>query len=1540
MACDIEITYKNEKINKNKHIGSEQELDEFLSKNRMLLEKRLGPGRAKIFSYTLPENSVEAIRKMEEQTSRLKSAITWNKTHVGTTNLWRVIGNIGNVSTPIKIYPGSIQLTKEEITKNRKNGVLMPQDIGQVVESLTYSGLFNEPAKNLDYMSVGLQDSFKNLAIENGRKLRTWIIDKYFQKTKDQANFEEQFKNRVRTQVDVSTRDFNSSLREAINTGNFVDYHGNKIDSANIDTIEAKADLVIIDDDGLIHVFDIKTTGLTPGNSLDIQSFVQNHDDYVAQVTTYSEIIRQGPKDNSGNLTNRLSMGKPGIIVLPYIIAPNSDPNNPIRMNSNVSNLVFNPNNIYEIDAKDKYFTYIQSYFWTIPTVTNETMEKVSEFGKEAFPNSRVSEQVKANKATLDFYSNKLIHPIPENTTNKELKEALRKGHKHYFRENLKNGLYVYRTATTQKELIENEYDADGRITKSSPLQKYIDRINSDKALTFNNFSSSLQEAMSKRSIPDLENLIRALAPSNAHRMLHVFKRFISNGWKFKANDVANSNGILIFEKGNNIEIIVVDTGNNINYKSKLALGSSIAGNYIPDSQLTDNRVILENVYGNQMLMKACALVATDPAITSGKKILQISALNFNQSTIYTETGYKLIQSYNMIAREHNKRDPEHRMRMLGYMTFREDTEALIEIANEYLGAIDPSLTISPKRQYQTIEEEIESRIRRLKAENLELTDIRDKGYGTNKWDAFAYLSRALLSAKSIFVSQEEDLGKLFNGIALTGIEASSFNNSSSAIAKQLAEVTSRFFMEARMQFYDEQFEWSKALAEAEEEAGWTGTTGNEWSFFKNWLLLDENGNIDEKFRIRPIDQIRGEKNKKAAELLLRLLAKHRWPDYTEADIQNAIDDERYYELPLVKAGMLEQIWNGNGFRDTVKTAWRRLGTMTNQLVHGKEITEKTREEFEKIDLQKVPDMVWEDESERADKLLDPTSPKYWGVKSCEQNLDFLVLTAIASGIKSETSIRYMPIYTSMLVVCDYMSKIEGMNIQNIRAAVDKYIRSKVFDRDIRDFENKPIAAALGLLKSITASVALAWNTRGLFRESLGGIKKHINRFLSGIENKIDNFGVENIITGDAFEEAYTDVLGNTIDNLGIFSFYNQLNSIYGMVNFSYDEMANESRLHQWTILGIVGDKKMATATAPDFLHRMAILAGHLKTIGAFDAYSLDENGKLKYDMTKDQRFQVWLKYKDNENEIPADKRAQFVKEKQVYENELNDWKKMPSYSYLKYGDMLPQALCNQHILGIKSYADMLYGNYDTETQALIQRQTLGSLFFQYKTYGLAQAAGWFQESKNTNEGLSMHYFYNDKGEKMVKIPKDPTSQFGEWEEKPESEVTEEEWKNGATYLVQLGGLVSQGKLSTDIALLGHLLSLDMKGFNELWNNNPLYRANLLISLLDLFELLIVGLITSLIYNKDKVPIYKQSAFNRWTYGVLMGAAQDGPLFQTIYGITGNGLPPVLGMLQNYVKTANSVIAGNTNILYALTNTFGMTREISNIFRKELQNQK
>ncbi len=56
----------------------------------------------------------------------------------------------------------------------------------------------------------------------------------------------------------------------------------------------------------------------------------------------------------------------------------------------------------------------------------------------------------------------------------------------------------------------------------------------------------------------------------------------------------------------------------------------------------------------------------------------------------------------------------------------------------------------------------------------------------------------------------------------------------------------------------------------------------------------------------------------------------------------------------------------------------------------------------------------------------------------------------------------------------------------------------------------------------------------------------------------------------------------------------------------------------------------------------------------------------------------------------------------------------------------MPQALSPMETARVKNFADTQYGNYDDETKSLIQKQTLGSLFFQYKTYGLAQFQLWF----------------------------------------------------------------------------------------------------------------------------------------------------------------------------------------------------------------------
>jgi hypothetical protein len=73
--------------------------------------------------------------------------------------------------------------------------------------------------------------------------------------------------------------------------------------------------------------------------------------------------------------------------------------------------------------------------------------------------------------------------------------------------------------------------------------------------------------------------------------------------------------------------------------------GDSILGNYERNSIATDSRVIMDNSYGNLMLMKACALLAIDPELTSNKKVTSIRALNFHNARVYEENPSRLITS-------------------------------------------------------------------------------------------------------------------------------------------------------------------------------------------------------------------------------------------------------------------------------------------------------------------------------------------------------------------------------------------------------------------------------------------------------------------------------------------------------------------------------------------------------------------------------------------------------------------------------------------------------------------------------------------------------------------------------------------------------------------------------------------------------------------------------------------------------------------------------------------------------------------------------
>ena len=115
-------------------------------------------------------------------------------------------------------------------------------------------------------------------------------------------------------------------------------------------------------------------------------------------------------------------------------------------------------------------------------------------------------------------------------------------------------------------------------------------------------------------------------------------------------------------------------------------------------------------------------------------------------------------------------------------------------------------------------EELIQKKLNLLRAKNRDLYDIRGKEYGRPEWDALAYLERALLSIHNFRVFQEKDLGKILNGIALTGIDMRSFGSSTSPLARQAAELMSYYRMSARLKFLQDQTKWSSLLEAAYKE--------------------------------------------------------------------------------------------------------------------------------------------------------------------------------------------------------------------------------------------------------------------------------------------------------------------------------------------------------------------------------------------------------------------------------------------------------------------------------------------------------------------------------------------------------------------------------------------------------------------------------------------------------------------------------------------------------------------------------------------------
>lgn len=129
---------------------------------------------------------------------------------------------------------------------------------------------------------------------------------------------------------------------------------------------------------------------------------------------------------------------------------------------------------------------------------------------------------------------------------------------------------------------------------------------------------------------------------------------------------------------------------------------------------------------------------------------------------------------------------------------------------------------------------------------------------------------------------------------------------------------------------------------------------------------------------------------------------------------------------------------------------------------------------------------------------------------------------------------------------------------------------------------------------------------------------------------------------------------------------------------------------------------------------------------------------------------------------------------------------------------------------------------------------------------------------------------------------------------------------------------------------------MDQETLNYIWHD-PIKKANLVLFFSDMILMSLVAFLINLMFmgftgteDKDEMTseLRKRGGLLAWSYGVLHGSTQDGPVNQIIASLFNTFDPPAYTALQTLYKTTKGMVLGNISGLEWLERNFGATREL------------
>lgn len=1269
-------------------------------------------------------------------------------------------------------------------------------------------------------------------------------------------------------------------------------------------SLNGRIDLLVIDEWGRAHIYDYKVSRKIPGNWNETSNAIRREKDWwhstkirnaTYQQAFYNVMLQQwGVNVASCNIV-------PIKLDLTY---ENAEAKATIKSIDKI-NFESIASSIPGTTAGAVYNNVSHIVPVASAIVESETFRRIKEMHHEYFPSVVRSEERASRDADyLKDEHNGFWWKVNESS-------AYRSKGKYCFREQELSGKnLVY--ADTKEQLFEK-------------IDKYVEDVKKIRASELTDLANLVVEIINGNG--DWKDISKNISDSKKYWIENQFKKYLVQKWNFIYDPELNRAGYFIFsDNAGHTEIIKV-TNKAVFDENKLSMGTSILGNTTEDMYI-DRKHTLSSSNGNLELMEVMLYLSENPEFFEKNPITEIRCINpwYAQETIVT--GSQLVKNYRDLRRS----NPKVKSKDISTNIFWDDHAAMIYLANSKLSLIGESLVQEINPEIEFTQDWINAEIKSLRGRYDKLSKTDSPDYTDPVWQAYLYLQRAQLALNGIRLQNEINIGNWRSGVSPTGLNISSAQLSPSANIRFFADVHDQYVAEVRQKIVKQGLAMQEAFKAFYEEHGQIRAIGGEANWFRDWFKQNPDGTLHKSFTLKEPSEIQGTKARKALEMFLDTMWHIRHPDASDEETQRAKEDlyGEYYQVPLTEAVMTRQLKESIREEGFFKGVWRSFKNKVKEVttladgVFAEDVALK--QEFE-LNNARLYNKFELSNSQREKKLTEH------GTGSFETDLESVFNQALVAYVKQEVSKKYVPIFNAMRAGLVYASQQGGNNLQDVITAFDKMVKSKFYGENIMDKNLQGIYKVLAVMKSAFSTLTLGLSVRSFLREILQGTWIGLSR--SGVE-VIDGVNMKTYIKGA------THVIQEAHKNITNVSLLQQLNALYGMANYSLNNIPYMRKSNFLGIRNWSSDTLFLTASSPDFQHRMAILVAKMMGDGCWEAHSLDENGNLKYDMSKDERFKIYLSG-DTSNE-------QYLYQKALYDAYLEEWNRIgytkEDGTPLQANDPLPQAYPPKEGQRLKNHADLLYGHYDDESRSLLNDMFLGSLFMQYKTYVTAKMEQWTMKPGVYNTEHIKQQYDETTGEELWMITEYPEEdQTGIPSRRIVKKSEVKEGDLAQPYMTWQGDPM-EGIAQGMWGFIKTIWNRDWTELDKMWKD-PKRRADLILGLHDLIFMSVIALLLKLLFGKligedDPAQVARSIRDEGWltqtSYNILYGSVQDFPVWKVISSMSRDLNPPLWGSVERLVSSSAQVITGDASLAYAVTQNVGALREFQG-YVKTLQDE-